>query len=104
VIIEDKERNGFRGSRKKVVLMKGGDIKRNRNSVRLWQDGGGIHQQKIFPSGRNGYVRVDALCQSRQRHLSGGLISAQSQYDTSRCISLSNGCFTGSSRSVGLLF
>jgi len=32
------------------------------------------HQQKTFPSGRNGSIRVDALRQSRQRHPSGRLL------------------------------
>jgi len=35
------------------------------------------HQQKTFPSGRNGSVRVDALCQSRLRHPGGGLLRAR---------------------------
>ena len=62
------------------------------------------HQQKIFPSGRNGSVRVDALLQSRQRHPGGGLIRARHQYHASRCISPSDRHFAVSSRSVGLLF
>jgi hypothetical protein len=44
------------------------------------------HQQKTFLSGRNGSVRVDALCQSRQRHPGGGLLRARRQYHASRCI------------------
>ena len=36
-----------------------------------------VDQQKIFPSGRNGSVRVDALRQSRQRHPGGGLLRAR---------------------------
>jgi len=36
-----------------------------------------LHQQKTFPSGRNGSVRVDALRQSRQRHPGGGLLHAR---------------------------
>jgi len=63
-----------------------------------------IHQQKIFPSRRNGSVRVDALRQSRQRHRGGGLLSARRQYHASRCISPSDRSFAVSSRSVGLLF
>jgi len=62
------------------------------------------HQQKTFPSGRNGSVRVDALRQSRQRHHGGGLLRARRQYHPSRCISPSDRCFAVSSRSVGLLF
>jgi len=62
------------------------------------------HQQKIFPSGRNGSVRVDALRQSHQRHPGGGLLRARPQYHASRCISPSDRCFTVSSCSVGLLF
>ena len=34
------------------------------------------HQQKTFPSRRNGSVRVDALSQTRQRHPGGGLLRA----------------------------
>jgi len=63
-----------------------------------------MHQQKIFPSGRNGSVRVDALRQSCQRHPVGGLLRAQPQCHASRCISPSDDCFTVSSCSVGLLF
>ena len=63
-----------------------------------------LHQQKIFPSGRNGSIRVDALRQSRQRHPSGGLLHARRQFNASRSISPSDRCFTVSSRSVGLLF
>ena len=62
------------------------------------------HQQKIFPSGRNGSVRADALRQSRQRHPGGGLLRAHPQYHTSGCISPSDRCFTVSSCSVSLLF
>jgi len=62
------------------------------------------HQQKIFASGRNGSVRVDALRESRQRHPGGGLLRARPQYHALRCISPSNRCFTMSSCSVGLLF
>jgi len=61
-----------------------------------------LHQQKTFPSGRNGSVRVDALRQSRQRHPSGGLLRAWRQYPASRCISPSNRRFAVSSCSVGL--
>jgi len=45
------------------------------------------HQQKTFPSGRTGCVRVDALRQSRQRHPCGGLLRARQQYHASSCIS-----------------
>jgi len=44
-----------------------------------------IHQQKTFPSGRNGSVRVDALRQSCQRHPGGRLLRAWRQYHASRC-------------------
>ena len=36
-----------------------------------------LHQQKIFPSARNGSVRVDALRQSHQRHPGGGILRAR---------------------------
>jgi len=62
------------------------------------------HQQKIFPSGRTGSVRVEALRQSRQRHPGGGLLRARRQFNASRSISPSDRCFTVSSHSVGLLF
>ena len=62
------------------------------------------HEQKIFPSGRNGSIRGDALPQSRQRHPGGGLLRARCQFNASRSISPSDCCFTVSSRSVGLLF
>jgi len=62
------------------------------------------HQQKTFPSGRNGCIRVDALRQSHQRHTGGGLLRARRQYHASRCISPSDRCFAVSSPSVGLLF
>jgi len=45
------------------------------------------HQQKTFPSGRNGSVRVDALRPSRQRHPGGGLLRARRQYHASCCTS-----------------
>ena len=63
-----------------------------------------IHQQKIFPSRRNGSVGVDALRQSRHRHPGGGLLRARRQFNASRSISPSDRCFTVSSCSVGLLF
>jgi len=63
-----------------------------------------IHQLKTFPSGRNGCVRVEALCQSRQRHPVGRLLRARRQDNASRCISPSEHCFAVSSRSVRLLF
>jgi len=56
-----------------------------------------IHQQKTFPSGRNGSVRVDVLRQSRQRHPGGRLLRAQSQYHASRCTSPSDRSFAVSS-------
>jgi hypothetical protein len=62
-----------------------------------------LHQQKTFPSGRNGSVRVDALHQSRQRHSSGWLLHARHQCRASRCILPSERCFAISSHSVGLL-
>jgi hypothetical protein len=62
------------------------------------------HQKKIFPSGWNDYVRVDAVCQSRQEHPGGGLLRARRQYHASRCISPFHHSFTVSSRSVGLQF
>jgi len=61
-----------------------------------------VHQQKTFPSGRNGSVRVDALRQSRQRHPGGGLLRARRQYNTSRSILPSDRRFAVSSCSVGL--
>jgi len=63
-----------------------------------------LHQQKTFPSVRNGAVRVDALRQSRQRHPGGGLLSAWRQNHASHCISPSDRHFAISSRSVGLQF
>jgi len=62
-----------------------------------------MYQQKIFPSGRNGFIRVDALCQNRQRHPGGWLLRARPQYHASRCISRSNRCFAISSCTVSLL-
>jgi hypothetical protein len=62
------------------------------------------HQQKTFPSGWNGCVRVDALSQSRQRHPGGRLLHARGQYDVSRSISPSDRRFAVSSRSVSLLY
>jgi len=63
-----------------------------------------IHQQKTFPCGRTGCVRVDALRQSRQRHPGGGILGARRQYHALSCISPSDRRFAVSSRSVGLLF
>jgi len=62
------------------------------------------YQQKKFPSGRDGSVRVDALRQGCQRHPGGGLLCTRPQYHASRCISPSDRCLTVSSCSVGLLF
>jgi hypothetical protein len=56
-----------------------------------------LHQQKTFPSGWNGCVRVDALRQSRQRHPGGRLLRARRQYHASRCISPSDRSFAVSS-------
>ena len=63
-----------------------------------------MHQQKTFPSGRTGCVRMDALRQSRQRHPGGGLLRARRQYHASSCISPSDRCVNVSTCSVGLLF
>jgi hypothetical protein len=41
-MIEDVQRNGFRGSGKEVVLRKGREVERCGGGVRMWQDGGGI--------------------------------------------------------------
>jgi hypothetical protein len=60
-----------------------------------------LHQQKTFPSGQNGSVRVDTLSQSRQRHGGGGSLRAQHLFNASRSISPSDPCFTVSSASVG---
>jgi len=61
------------------------------------------HQQKTFLSGRKGCVRVDAVCQSCQRHPDGGLLHARRQDHVSRFISPSDRHFTVSSPCVGLL-
>jgi hypothetical protein len=61
-----------------------------------------LHQQKTFPSGGNGCVRMDALRKSRQRHPGGGLLCARRQYHASRSISPSNRRFADSSRSENL--
>jgi len=63
-----------------------------------------MHQHRKIPSARNGSVRVDAVHQSRQRHLGGSLLRARRWYNASRCISPCNRCLTVASRSVGLLF
>jgi len=63
-----------------------------------------LHQQKSFPSGRNGCVRVDTLGLSRQRHRSGGLLCTRRQYHVSHLISPSDLHFAVSFRSVGLSF
>jgi hypothetical protein len=62
-----------------------------------------LHQQKTFPSGQTGCVRVDAPRQSRQRHPGGELLRARRQYHASNCISPSDRRFAFSSRSVGRL-
>ena len=61
-------------------------------------------QQRIIPSGRNGSVKVNALCQRRQRHPGGGWLRARRQYHASRSISPSHRSFTIPSRSVCLHF
>jgi len=63
-----------------------------------------LDQQKNIPFGSNGSVGVDSLCQSHESHPAGGLLRNQRQYNTSRCISPSDRCFTLSSHSVSLLF
>ena len=62
------------------------------------------HQQKIYPSGRNGSVKVDVLRQSYERQPGSGLLRAQSQFNASLSISSCDCWFTISSRFVGLLF
>ena len=69
------------------------------NSINLFQ-----HQQKTFPSGRNGSGRVDTLCQSRLRHPGGEWLRARHQDDASGHILPSYRSFAVSSRSVGLLY
>lgn len=61
------------------------------------------HQHKTLLSRRNCCVRVDALRPSYQRHPDCGLLRTRCQYDTSHCISSSDGSFSGSSRTVGIL-
>jgi len=61
-----------------------------------------IHQQKTFPSRRNGSVRVNVLRQSCQRNPGGGFLRARHQYNVSHSISPSDRRFIVSSRSVGL--
>jgi len=46
-----------------------------------------LHQQKTIPSRGNGCIRVDAVCQSRQRHPSGESLPSRHQYSASLCIS-----------------
>jgi hypothetical protein len=59
----------------------------NRKAVQqllgLWNFYRRFHQQKTFPSGRTGCVRVDALRQSRQRHPGDGLLRPRRQYHVS---------------------
>jgi hypothetical protein len=64
----------------------------------------GDHPHKIFPSWRNGSVRLDSLRQSHQSHPSGRLLCTRPLYHEARCISPSDSCFTVSSCSAGLLF
>jgi len=86
----------------------GRNQKRNRKVEQLFKEHpvpntitrGGVnwsHQQKTFPSGQNGSVRVDALRQSHQRHPGGGLLRARRQYHASRCTSPSDRSFAVSS-------
>jgi hypothetical protein len=49
-----------------------------------------LHQQKPFPSGWNGCIRVDALLQSHHLHPGGRFIRACGQYHASHWISPSN--------------
>jgi len=49
-----------------------------------------LHQQKIFPSGRNGCIRVATLRHSHHRHTGGGLLRARHQYHASHCLSPSD--------------
>jgi len=63
-----------------------------------------LHQQIIVPFWRNGSVRVDAVCDRRERHPGGVLPHTRRSYHTSRCISPSNYSSNVSSFSVGLLF
>jgi len=55
------------------------------------------HQQKTFPLGQIGCVRVDALHQSRQRHPGGGLLRDRREYHASRCTLPSDRSFAVSS-------
>jgi len=63
-----------------------------------------VHQQKTFPSGRYGSVKVDGLRQSRRRHPGGGSFRSQRQVHASRHIWPGDGHFAASSRSVSFLF
>jgi len=63
-----------------------------------------LHQQKTFPSGRNGSIRVDALRQRRQRHPSGGLLRARHKYHASCCTSPSDRSFAVSSSNSARAF
>jgi len=72
--------------------------------TQLWSIVLDIDQQKPFPSGPNGCVRVDVLRQSRQWHPGGGLLRAGHQDHAPRHISPSNCRFTVASHSVGILF
>jgi len=63
-----------------------------------------FHQQKTFPSGQDGSVRVDALRHSRQRHPGGGSLHAWCQVHASCHIPPSDRRFGVSSCSVGPLF
>jgi len=61
-------------------------------------------QQKTFLSRWNGSVRVDVLCQRRQRHPGGRLLRARRQGHASRHISPFDRRFPVSSRAVGFQF
>jgi len=62
------------------------------------------HQERTFPSGWNGFIRVNVLRQSCLRHPGGELHCAQHQDHASRYISPSDRRFAISSRFVGLQF
>jgi len=63
-----------------------------------------LHQQRTFPSGRNGSVRVDTLRQSHLTHHGGRLLCTRHHYHVLGCILPSDRRFAVSSRSVSLLF
>jgi hypothetical protein len=59
-----------------------------------------LHQQNTFLWGRNGCVRVDALCQSRQRHPGGRILRVRPRYHVSHCRSPSDRRFFSLCRST----